>query len=491
MKTKLALSTLKTLLALSMVTSFVACTTHAQDRKPANMGTQDSGGGNGLTEGVYDSFVVDVRKLPAYIKFIKPIFDKLDASDPTRRPGKEGTESILRYKTWYLAPMTLSKISKDVIGFSSSEDENIQYAIQTKNKIVIDKNLFDGMVENDPVHGEEKQAWLLLHEMTMSLYLQKYVDLFTLNKTICANGGACDQISADMESAKEYIKYKYAPEKFRPLNADDYDHIRTVTAWIMNHGLDKDLTSARMSKIFQAHNFDKRFFNQPAQEPSKDIKISDSGAAVIKAYQRGSALGTLPVKCYGIKTKILFDCTLEISKGSEEKVQLKSSDKGEPFITETPFFISLRSRDLNISVRSTMGRDAQGSTNQNSFFSITTFDFGRYDKCEIGGSHRNAMTFLKSQTDVNAADFNGDKAVYDIAAMLFMQNVIFQIDSDQGMYSSVRDAYPKVTSLQNDAILMINDATDLKEAEAMAKIMMTGLASSIQSMPCYNIIPSK
>jgi hypothetical protein len=489
MKTTFALSTLKALLALSMVTSFVACTTHAQDRKPANMGTQDSGGGSGLAEGVYDSFIVDVSKLPAYIKYIKPIFNNLSATDAHQDANQEGGEIILRYKTWYLAPMKLSKISKDVIGFSASEDENFQYAIQTKNKIVIDKDLFDKMLLEDPINGEKKQAWLILHEIVMTLYLTKYVDLFTLANTICANGGACNLYQS--ESLREYIKFKFAPQKFRPLSVDDYEHIRTVTAWMMDHGLDKDLTKARMDKIFYAHNFDKRFSNPNQQGPSKDIKISDSGSAMIKAFQRGSALGTLPVKCYGMKTKTLFDCTLEITKGDEEKVYLKSDGTTPRFITEIPYFINLKSKDLNVSVRSRTGINTTGSTNQDSFFSIATFDFGRHDKCEIGGSHRATLTFLKSQTDVNAADFVGDKGIYDIAAVLFIPRVIYQIDKDLGMYSEVHEAAPKVTSLQNDTILMVNDATDLREAEAMTKIMMASLESQAQVQPCYNIIPSK
>lgn len=457
MKSNLTITTLKAVLALSMVTSFVACTSNAQSRKPAALGTQDTGGGNGLADGkIYEAYIIDVKELPAYQKYVKPILQKLD-DEKDKKEGKEGFEALLRMKSWYLAPMSLKPLSKDAIGFSVSDVENVQYAVQTKHKIVIDKNLFDKM-------SLEEQGRLIWHEIVMNLYLVKYMSFAEISEAICRGGGEC-QNAQDLEAVTAYVEVKYKAQKYRPLSKSDYEHIRAATAWLFKYGNSTEVTRSKIFRILLSHNFDGRIFNpQNDSEKRKEIKIENSPAVLLKAYQKGLVLGSLPTKCYGLVTGIEFDCKITFEKQAPRKVPY-----GKYMVDETPFVIKIESDKVTRVLTTQMNSSTSGEISSNGFYNFMMFENGNFNSCSLGGKREISFTMLSTQDDYMSDTFDVNKAVFDIEAVTFETAVIFEVGEEKEYYTDVRAQTPRVTSLENDVIVALRDPADFPEVQAYMK----------------------
>lgn len=207
-------------------------------------GTSDSGGGNGIENKVYEAYIVKPQSLVSYQKYINPIIQKLIQLAPKPDLAKQVIERWLLYKTWYIAPVSLGNISKDVIGVSFSEDNSEQLAIQTRRSIWINSNRFAAMSERD-------QAALIIHEMVMSLYYLRYKSW----KEICK-----ERIWPDIQCKtgdSEIMEDLFPGTTPKPFNSEDYENIRAVTGAFLS-GLQFS-SYKELDSFLIAHDFDRRF----------------------------------------------------------------------------------------------------------------------------------------------------------------------------------------------------------------------------------------
>lgn len=131
-------------------------------------GTSDGAGGSGINFKMLESYKVEPAELPAAKKLLKKIIEKNEVTNDEE--NSFNFEEFFVLKNWYIAPITLKTIPKDVLGISMTDDKHQQIAIQTKEAIWIDQNYFDKM-------NEKEQATLLAHEAVMGLYLLRFLDL--------------------------------------------------------------------------------------------------------------------------------------------------------------------------------------------------------------------------------------------------------------------------------------------------------------------------
>lgn len=472
MKSNLTISTLKALLALSMVTSFVACSSNAQSRKPAALGTQDTGGGNGLAAGkIYEAYIIDVTTLPAY-KYVKPIFEKLD-SEESRKEGK-GFESILKVKTWYLAPVSLKPLSKDAIGFSISEGENVQYAVQTKDKVVIDKNRFDKM-------SIKEQARLITHEMVMTMYLVKYMTFQEIQEAACRSG-LCSAEDESYASGnwKEYIDIVYKPLPYKALSVNDYEHIRSVTGWLFNNAAKTEVTREQIYRLLLAHNFDKRIFTLQAGDSGekKELRVTNSQEFLLKVTRRAQALGTMPDRCVGLKTGIKFPCKVTMEKAEDHIYTI-------PFLMTTPGFkVSILSDKVNRTLYGNYGTTMTNEVASNSTYDFMIFADHLPEACLVGERVDQAVALLSTQENVMGASFDVNRAPWDYEAIIFQPKVItgeFEPADDSSL--NITQGTPKVTSLENDTIVAYSDDVKLEQTRAFSTSFMNGVPGNAYCRP--------
>ncbi len=119
-------------------------------------------------------YAVDPSSLSAYKKYLEPIASNIALRESAANGNSNNGyftalrwQNFLKYKTWYVGPVDLPKISKDVLGTSFSSDQTQQLAFQTATTIWIQQDLFSQMTERD-------QANLLIHEFVMGVYFLKY-----------------------------------------------------------------------------------------------------------------------------------------------------------------------------------------------------------------------------------------------------------------------------------------------------------------------------
>lgn len=339
---------LKTIMMLSsafMMTIIVSCQknerktrlvgganpSQSSDKNNMANGTSDSGGCNGFDNKCSDKFIVDPTQLEAYKTYIQPIFEKFDnevaLADSEKYPEHK-TENkvkflsnIAKLKTWYVAPVDLKKINKDVLGFSNIANDSQQIAIQTDQAIWIDKKVFEVMSPQD-------QANMISHEIVMMMYLLKYRKISEL----------CDQLKARVDiNSKCGINEsnidldKWLPrEEPKPLDANDNEIIRSVNFWFMTEG-----TRLSVKDFYQklnANKFDKRIFNpgnlehnsNDKKDESFKNKLEISYSDLFKMIETAKLTNNLPNKCNFLKLSIIEPCNLSWDYSSSNTPNLDS-----------------------------------------------------------------------------------------------------------------------------------------------------------------------
>lgn len=262
-----------------------------------HQGTGDGGGGgNGVGNRVYESYIVNPLELPAYKKYVGPIFKKLKEQAPDKK-NEIDYEILATIKTWYIAPIKFKPLDKETIGLVFSDDQTQQLARQTRAEIWLDSKYFDVM-------SDEEQAKLILHEIVMNLYLLKYKKFSELCKVLNTLTKAKTPCADDIDEI-------FLPVKESPLIIDDYYNIRAMTGWIwLNRS---DLSREETFLQFLRHNFDHRLFEKfyetsgpgekPPEFPTKDA---------IEILDRALLLNKAPELCKGLTTNIQYPCKMNI-----------------------------------------------------------------------------------------------------------------------------------------------------------------------------------
>ncbi|MCM2280356.1 MAG: hypothetical protein NDI61_00760 [Bdellovibrionaceae bacterium] len=257
---------------------------NGQQTSDAAMGTGDSGGGNGIKGAMFESYVRDVTMLPEWKEHLEPIHQKfLSLAKDPKYPNRI-MRVLARAKKWYFVPMELGKIPKDRIGLEITSDPIQQFALQTRKEIWINSELYENM-------SNQRKAMLLLHEMIMSLYLIRFEDFTTLCREFTdIENPYHDPAQCESGYVKDYFSHMPA-EPRRSLSPDDYQSIRSMTAWLFKEYVGMNQEADFYAQL-RKHNFDGRltdFEEKPAMTMDrKRIELT------LKGFAR---LGYLPKYC--------------------------------------------------------------------------------------------------------------------------------------------------------------------------------------------------
>lgn len=264
-------------------------------------GTSDSGGGTGVAGKIFESYMVKPTELLAFKQYLSPILSNIKAEKETGQPQFAAFFGI---KTWYIAPVDLAKISKDVLGVSFMKSATQQIARQTLKEVWIDKRVFDQM-------SQQSQGELLLHEMVMNLYFFKFMRM----KEFCSAGMVADETQAGgCGPSIDAIDKAMPPEKSHPLTDEDNENIRFVTGWILQNAT-KPVPYKTLESVLISKGFDKRFFNSnPAQTADQAETLDISKVELFKAINGATLSGNMPSVCNGQTLQTSKDCKVEINE---------------------------------------------------------------------------------------------------------------------------------------------------------------------------------
>lgn len=283
----------------------------AGPRGGGSMGPGDIGGGSGLNDRVYDSYIKDPRKHPSF-KYLKPIFDHIDSEfrkieqskAPQDRSSKKAFYSdILLVKTWYFVPSRLKKVAAETIGAERLTADLQQIALQSDYDILVDSDIFNRMAPRD-------QADLILHEAVQIIYRLKFMPMTEFCRRLMRIQGE----TSCTTSSKFDIDEIMAPQKFHPLDKNDYYSIRTMVSWLKHKG-----TTASLREFFmvaRSLGFDRRIFNNTSFEnrdrskPEPETRLPLGGLAA--AFRRAEVVGRLPRICKYFATDEEFPCQMRL-----------------------------------------------------------------------------------------------------------------------------------------------------------------------------------
>lgn len=266
-------------------------------------GTSTSGGGTGLDGKVFESYIVTPSDLPAYTQYLKPLFENLKAE---KTGGETHFDIIFKIKTWYIAPIELDKISKDLLGVSFIKSNTQQIARQTMKEVWIDKRVYDGM-------SLYNQSELLMHEFVMSLYLMKFIkmsDFCKISSTIGngKNNDSCAHHQSDL------LDKAMPSEEAHPLDDQDNANIRFVTGWLMQNAK-KPIVETDFVRVLFNKGFDRRLFNPSHYgEREKLVDLKVSGKELYRAIRGAQLTGRMPSQCLGLTSRKSKACKVEVEE---------------------------------------------------------------------------------------------------------------------------------------------------------------------------------
>lgn len=234
--------------------------------KDTVQGPSDGGGGDTCNGRLIESYRVDVTTLPEYEIYVKPMLLRMIEKSNGKDTGSPFMMTPMS-KSWFFVDCKLQDIPKERKGLFL---ETYQLAIHTNREIYVDAAAYASM-------AIEEKAKLLIHEMTMSYYLMRYLTLEEIAK-----------MSGNAEGGLKTISNSkmYRPLPYQPLNQEDHERIRNVAAWLWEQR--ETLTSETFMKQITLNDFDKRFWSVNAPPEEKVMVDSKALVRMFKRYQWGN-----------------------------------------------------------------------------------------------------------------------------------------------------------------------------------------------------------
>ncbi|MBC7753113.1 MAG: hypothetical protein H7Z71_02675 [Moraxellaceae bacterium] len=431
---------MKLLFALSVLCSafFISC--NSSSNKVIVDGTSDSGGGNGIENKAYEAYIVKPENLPAYKAYIEPKMKQIRSLMP-----KEADPTILDrwllYKTWYLAPVELKTISKEIIGVSFTNDKTEQLAIQTRRSVWLDSQKFNQMTTQD-------QAVLMIHEMVMSLYYLKNKSW----KEVCTEKlffeSQCTQKTIDIYNDI------FPGQEPKPFDHADYENIRAVTGIFMNNLNIKTIED--VDSILIQNYFDRRFTAKGLyanlENMNAEIKYSSDAnidfSVVEKLIQTSKILNKFPNFCLGVSDKQGLNCQIDFAKSNLIK-------KVSGFEIPTPTLLFNVFPDQNVLNSFGIQILDQGSPVQSSSIEFVSQRIKLHyfhmvpsvypTPAILGNSFRNAEL-------VAMQDLSSPEANLTLLGFITNPGIITEVSAGNGL--GCRFEKPASTSINNDVILL-------------------------------------
>lgn len=391
-------------------------------------GTSDSGGGTGIDGKVFESYIVDPTLLPAYKEHLEQMLRNIK--------GTEGEDThfhqVLKMKTWYVAPVDLDKIDKDVLGISFVKSETQQIARQTGSEIWINKSIFDQM-------NLEDQSHLILHELVMNMYLVKFVSISDLCKSYdrVEDENKKESCTAGAASLDRIMP----PEKAHPLTEQDNENIRFVTGWILTNAKNQ-IAEVDFIRILFNNGFDRRLFNPknygPQEKNPTQIKISKK--EFLDAIRGTENTGNMPALCSSVNGGNKTPCKLEFSEqevayfgSSTPAVQMLVSADGQSQVSLN--FI------INDNVFLSPSRSADDQTE---LYSLAFADWR--NQIKIGDRLYSGRLLFKRTSPTEGGSLMLD-------AVVLQPGIVFSIDKSQTPPCKVQK--PKAVQFWDDVITII------------------------------------
>jgi hypothetical protein len=100
-------------------------------------------------------------------------------------------------------------------------------------------------------------------------------------KEVCQSSNSC---TGDIAKYSQWNIFK--PETYHPLNEEDHQRIRNVTAWILENK--ETITPEKFIDLIQKNNFDKRFASVPkkSSDPAAFVEVDvQQLIRMLKKYQ--------------------------------------------------------------------------------------------------------------------------------------------------------------------------------------------------------------
>ncbi len=341
--------TLVLALTIGFVTALVGCdenspyrvkknddkTKSALETKLTPQGTTDSGGGTGLDGKVFESYTVNPMELQAYKELVKPLMQHLKYEDEYEddRDNKEGTitcgpdssiEDLLKYKTWYIAPVDLSKVDKNSLGVGFIQNETDQIALQTMNAVWIDKRFFDKMTL-------QEQADLILHEFVMQLFFVQFIpygELIQAMSYIYPEDGVCRDHEGNITSDDEdftldikALEALYPKEQLRKLTDVDNENIRYVTNWLKENA-NESMTERQWRSLLVSKGFGKRLLINDGGDKDQPESIEINHTTLKRALEGAVLSGNTPDICHAVGLNQSLACEMTNIELAPKKIQV-------------------------------------------------------------------------------------------------------------------------------------------------------------------------
>lgn len=448
-------------------------------------GTSDGAGANGTANRPYESYIVDVTKLPAYQKYVSPISKKLDADEAKRRIEQEKKdaasgrthikpteEEILffddyaRIKTWYIAPVKLKVLPKEVLGVSFSLSRNQQFAIQTDKAIWVDRNYFEfrKIKPTQKMDIYKEQARILLHEIVMSLYLFKFkkssemVIMFSEAKGKMPNGM--------MSYLDEVDKQNPPPEPLRQLNGFDYENIRRVVDYMLSKG--SSITAKELWLKMRLNGFDQRWFTDEEQEnidgttePSVEPEHFDLSAdEMVDLINEPELTNNNLNLCFFTTSAVQKSCSISFKnhrplqnanywQGAHETAEIAVNDDNR---TQIAFEFGL-SDQTEIHMMHASGKD-------DVYYMAHTYAMHTNDHRQVGYKYRETYLFFRKESGAGKSSLQ----LAGVGSTLFVASKIVRDEQNQNR-KMLRMVVPAPKDLSEDIVIIYRSEKDRKVIE--------------------------
>ena len=231
---------------------------------PTNqLGTSDSGGGNGFNGKPLESYKFQPMDRPEFKIYLEPLFKR---TQPETKILYNRLRYVLTKKSWFLIPTDLTALPSERIGASFNTD---QLALQNFDEIWIDQRKFEAL------KSDEMRAKLILHEMVMALKILK------LESTNGLCMSVIDPSASDSEALKDCRTFDKSPRKAFELSKRDYSEIRSITEEIFTRR--NEISAVRIIELLKSKNFDTKDFVSYSIEQDKRSLSQSEIAAIIQS----------------------------------------------------------------------------------------------------------------------------------------------------------------------------------------------------------------
>ena len=374
-------------------------------------GTSDSGGGTGVEGKIFEAYIVDPMTLPEFKEHLAPRFANL-----TTKRDEQKLDMIMKLKTWYIAPVELDKVAKDLLGVSFIKNSTTQIARQKLFEVWI-----DGRIYNHKDRTTYDKAVTLAHEWVMAMYMMKFMTMADMYKA------APDMIQGCATDTEQFDKLA-PPVPVRALDESDNENIRFVTDWFLRNSL-KPLDVTDFLRVLKARNFDKRFFDPSSDYPDRKTEVLKVSRGEMLTALKGSTLtNTMPNRCTGNESGKTVDCKLEFEEakgGMHVRITLPGH---APIEFDTFVYDEV---DLSLS----------GDPGTTDLYSMNFFN--GLEKPHVGDrGHTLSLLFNTTKT----------KGQIELRSATLRTGVIVSIDKKRDPVCFVRA--PKVESLADDGLII-------------------------------------